>query len=125
VTQFIHALRHKLGGKAGKVSPKTDEPFHVKAIVYGPTGAVVTRSGGKEPAVLSRDVRVHRSELWRSGERWRAEAIKLSTALGIAVFGLASGAQGQIDKLDMIPAMVAIFLVGFSADSMKRLLTTQ
>lgn len=120
----VRALKRMLRGDTEQPSPRADEPFHVKAVLYGPTGAVV-RCDEKEPATLSLDVRVHRSELWRSSERWRAEAIKLSTALGIAVFGLASGAQGQIDKLDMVPAMVAIFLVGFSADSMKRLLTTQ
>ena len=61
----------------------------------------------------------------RVGERTRTELLKLGAALLIAVFGLVSGAQEQVDKLDILPGMVATFLLGFSADSIKRLLTTK
>jgi hypothetical protein len=99
------------------------ESFTVSARLIDPSGKPV-QNGAGITAVLSREVVVHQSELGRAGERTRAEIIKLGAALLIAAVGLVSGAQGQIDKLDLIPGLVAIFLVGFSADSIKRLLTS-
>ena len=58
-----------------------------------------------------------------SKDRASLELIKLGAALAIAVFGLVAGAQQQLDQLDVIPGLVAIFLVGFGADTIKNLLT--
>jgi hypothetical protein len=56
-------------------------------------------------------------------DRASLELIKLGATLSIAVFGLVAGAQEQLDKLDVIPGLVAIFLLGFGADTIKNLLT--
>jgi hypothetical protein len=49
------------------------------------------------------------------------ELLRLSLALGIAAFGLIVGAREQILKLDLLPALIAIFLLGFGSDRMKNL----
>jgi hypothetical protein len=55
----------------------------------------------------------------------RAELIGLGVVLLIALLGLVTGAREQITKLDIVPGMIAVFLLGFSADSVKGLLTTR
>jgi Flp pilus assembly pilin Flp len=37
----------------------------------------------------------------------------------IAVFALAAGARDQIAKLDVLPGIIAVFMIGFSADTIK------
>jgi len=79
----------------------------------------------RQPITIRRTMVVEPSEIGHGvGERTRLEIFKLGVALVIAVFGLVSGAQDQIAKLDLLPGIIAVFLVGFSADSIKRLLTT-
>lgn len=98
--------------------------YKVQAQFNDQNGEVLTDSDGT-PITLVREVKINRSALGHKvGERTRTELLKLGATLLIAVFGLVSGAQEQIAKLDILPGMVAIFLLGFSADSIKRLLTT-
>jgi len=104
---------------------KKQDTYEVQARIYYSTGDVKTETQREPIDLVPRTVKVIRSELGgRVGERTLAEALKLFAALLIAVFGLVSGAQDQISKLDILPGLVAVFLVGFSADSIKRLLTT-
>lgn len=49
--------------------------------------------------------------------------VHLAMALVIALFGLMAGAKEQLLKLDLVPALLAIFMVGFGADQIKNLLT--
>jgi hypothetical protein len=56
------------------------------------------------------------------GDRNKAELVRLIVALFIALLGLLSGAREQLLKLDLIPAGVAVFLLGFGADSIKNVL---
>lgn len=55
--------------------------------------------------------------------RFLAEFLRFAIAFGVALAGLLSGALGQLEKLDLIPATVAILALGFGADSIKNLLT--
>lgn len=57
------------------------------------------------------------------GDRTVTELVKLAAALLIAVFALVAGAREQLLKLDILPGLVAVFMVGFSADTIKNLLT--
>lgn len=77
-----------------------------------------------QPAEVTRQVEVRPIPLssWL-GERTVTEAIRLAAALLIAVFGLLAGARDQLLKLDVLPGLVAVFLVGFGADTIKNLLT--
>lgn len=51
------------------------------------------------------------------------EGLKLAAALFVAVFALVSGAKDQLLKLDLLPGLVAVFVIGFTADTVKNLLT--
>jgi len=52
----------------------------------------------------------------------RAQGMRLTLALLIAIVGLLSGAADQIAKLDLVPGMIAIFMIGFSADQIKNII---
>jgi hypothetical protein len=77
-----------------------------------------------QPVQVTRGIAVQPTRLSRLlGERTLAEAIRLAAALLIAVFGLVAGARDQLQKLDVLPGLVAVFLVGFGADTIKNLLS--
>jgi hypothetical protein len=52
-------------------------------------------------------------------DRTRAEIIQLAIVLLVALLGLLAGAREQLQKLDFLAAVVALFLLGFSADAIK------
>ncbi len=54
-----------------------------------------------------------------------AELFRLVLALGLAVLGLVAGAKDQILKLDVVPALIAVFLLGIGADQIKNLISQQ
>ena len=59
----------------------------------------------------------------RGYSRTIAEALRFLIAFGVALAGLLSGAVDQLQKLDLVPATLAIIALGFGADSLKNLLT--
>ncbi|HKV93431.1 MAG TPA: hypothetical protein VJW20_12865 [Candidatus Angelobacter sp.] len=59
----------------------------------------------------------------RTGANRVLEILWLILALFLALVGLMEGAKEQILKMDVIPAMIAIFLIGVGADQIKNLLT--
>jgi hypothetical protein len=83
-------------------------------------------AGGKEAArplrnALSATIEVLRAER-PSYSRAFAEAVRFFIAFGVALAALLSGALQQIEKLDFIPATIAILALGFGVDSIKNLL---
>jgi hypothetical protein len=60
----------------------------------------------------------HRKRSW---ERWVVEGGRLALALLIAILALVGGAREQLMKLDILPGLVAVFLLGFGADTVKNL----
>ena len=56
-------------------------------------------------------------------DRNLAEGVRLGIALIIALIGLLAGAREQLTKLDLIPAAIAVFLLGFGADTIKNLIS--
>jgi hypothetical protein len=102
--------------------PKT---FTVRATFLDSDGHRVVDAAG-HPVSITRDILVAPS--MTSGllsERTVTEGLRLTAALLIAVFGLVAGAKDQLAKLDVLPGLVAIFLVGFGADTIKNLLTSK
>ena len=59
----------------------------------------------------------------RESSRSVAEALRFLIAFGVALAGLLSGAAAQLQKLDLVPATLAIIALGFGADAVKNLLT--
>jgi hypothetical protein len=51
------------------------------------------------------------------------DSVRLAVTLVIALFGLLAGAKEQLLKLDVLPALLAVFMLGFGADQIKNLLT--
>ena len=99
-----------------------DGAFTVKVKFYDSEGKPVVDAGGK-PRVLETCVVVHRSVLAQKvGERTWIETIKLAVALLVAIFALIAGAREQLAKLDLLPALTAVFAIGFGADTIKNLL---
>ena len=59
----------------------------------------------------------------RTGAGRILEIMWLLLTLFLALIGMIAGAKEQVLKLDLVPALIAIFLVGFGADQIKNLLT--
>ena len=51
-----------------------------------------------------------------------AESVRFFIAFGVALAALFSGALQQLDRLDFLPAMIAVLAIGFGADTVKNLL---
>src|SRR5215472_15221471 len=51
-----------------------------------------------------------------------ASLFRFSITFFIALAGLLAGAQDQLAKLDVVPGIIAVFLLGFGAYSIKNLL---
>jgi hypothetical protein len=66
---------------------------------------------------------------WRNFRNWSRtngnEVASLSLALVPAVLALVSGAKDQLLKMDLFPALCAVFLAGFGSDQIKNLLSSK
>lgn len=51
-----------------------------------------------------------------------AESVRFLIAFGVALAALFSGALQQLNRLDFLPAMIAVLAIGFGADTIKNLL---
>lgn len=85
--------------------------------------AVVTESGGQPVEVGPEVVKAHEQSEKRLGTRSRLELIRLGIALLVVLLGLVAGAKEQIARLDLVPALMALFLLGVTADQIKNLLS--
>lgn len=112
------------GIQTGDFGPLPDEvraPYNVRAsLILNSDGTPVAREITLRDGPLS----VH-PQLPVTGHALVAELFRLVLALGFAVLGLVAGAKDQILKLDVVPALIAVFLLGFGADQIKNLLTQQ
>ena len=100
--------------------------FTVSASFRNPDGDVLLDKTTNQPLVIERAVTVRPSrQEGFFGDRSRTELLKLVAALFIAVFALVAGAKEELLKLDILPGLIAIFLVGFGADTIKNLLTSK
>lgn len=52
-----------------------------------------------------------------------AGGMRFLIAFGVALAALLAGALAQLNKLDFVPAMIAVVAIGFAADSVKNLLS--
>ena len=103
----------------------TNNTFSVRARFHDNLGHPVVDAQG-QPVTLQKDIVVQptlQGSLF--GDRAWTEAVKLAVALLLAVFGLVAGASEQLSKLDLLPGVVAVFLIGFGADTVKNLLSSK
>ena len=118
--------RHGTGEAKIIVPPSKSPQYTVTATFITAAGKLLADPTTNQPVKLVKTVEVMpsaRSSVF--GERSRTEGLKLGAALLIAIFGLIAGAQEQLLKLDILPGLIAVFLVGFGADTIKSLLTTK
>jgi hypothetical protein len=81
----------------------------------------VREDGFAVPGEIPAEIRVRPPLSVKVRASFWTELLRLSLALGIAAFGLIVGAREQILKLDLLPALIAVFLLGFGSDRMKNL----
>jgi hypothetical protein len=98
--------------------------FVVRASFLDDSGNVLNDPATNQPVTIEKPVNVRPSQQQQFfGDRARTELLKLMAALFIAVFALVSGAREQLMKLDILPGIIAVFTIGFGADTIKNLLT--
>ncbi len=75
------------------------------------------------PITLRARVEVQTNPSWIFGERTRLELVRFSIVFVATLLGLLAGARDQLVKLDLVGGVIAVFLLGFSADTIKNMLT--
>jgi len=95
--------------------------YDVKVSFRDSSGNCVSDAKG-ETIYCTKSLHV-RPEHNRKWDRTMTEAVKFAIVLVATLAGLITGAREQLLKLDFAAAIVAVFLVGFSADTMKNMLT--
>lgn len=98
---------------------RESKPYEVKATFSRKTPL----EGDPSPLVIVKSVEVSPAPKNRSADRNFAEGVRLAIVLAIALIGLLAGAREQLSKLDLIPAAIAVLLLGFGADTIKNLLS--
>jgi len=71
---------------------------------------------------LKRTIQIQSAPTTEQSRFW-AEILRFAIAFGVALAGLLSGALEQLNKLDIIPASIAVIGLGFGASAIKNLLT--
>ena len=104
----------------GRPDPRKDprylrEPFNLQASLIHPDGTILAHD-------IPKPLDVYKPLPSRSTSFW-VEGTRLAIALLVALVGLVTGAKEQLLKLDVFPALVAIFMIGFGANEVKKLFT--
>ena len=115
---FGHGGLQESGWQVAHFFPEPPGTYEVKA-TFWQGGQQITDPQG--PVVLGQSITTQplASE---DSPRTQAELVQLGIALLIALLGLLAGATEQLQKLDFLAAAVAVFLLGFGADSIKNAL---
>jgi hypothetical protein len=92
------------------------EPYKVKVTFVRDDGETV-------PGAVTSEIRVRPPLVMKVRASFWMEFLRLILALGIAAAGLLVGAREQILKLDLLPALIAVFLLGFGSDRIKNFFT--
>lgn len=102
---------------------QSEEKVAITTTSFQQIGGPEIQDSNGAPLSLKLEFNIKPEEKNWFGERTRAELVRLGIALFIAVVGLIAGANQQLAKLDILPGLLAIFLVGFSADTIKNILS--
>jgi hypothetical protein len=108
-----YIVKAKFQRRSGGFLRTTDVPSSDQPAAAGPEG----------PMVFTR--RIVQASFVRGGSSWSffLEAVRLLVALVPALLALYAGALDKLAKLDLVSALIAVFLLGFSSDQVKNLLT--
>jgi hypothetical protein len=97
-----------------------DETILVTARFEDHLGQPIQNAQGKD-VVVEEKIQV-RPRSSRSRERLKVELLRMAAVLIAVVLGLLGGARTELAKADLVTGMVAVFVLGFSADAFKNLL---
>lgn len=119
-------IYHFFQGNEANREEGPDVPVSVR-VESMKSAALATAASGKAAARplrsnLSAMVELRRGER-SSYSRAFAEAVRFLIAFGVALAALLAGALQELEKLDFLPAVIAILALGFAADSVKNLLS--
>lgn len=104
-------------------------PYTVSLTFRGADGQLlanpVNPSTGVSEGVLTlqKTFHVFPDETLKSRDRFKVELLYLCIVLGGTLLGLMAGAKDKLMQLDLAPGLIAVFLLGFGADTIKNLLT--
>jgi hypothetical protein len=122
------SVAHYFPEKTTKKSKEKNGPvlkgFTVTATFTDASGKTIADAAGK-PIAVSTSVPVFAESKHGKNVRTRTEIGRLTVVLGIALIGLLTGARKQLLELDLVQASFAVFLIGFTADTIKNVLGTQ
>jgi hypothetical protein len=121
VWDFDHLGLKEEGWQAFHYFPRVRRQSYTVRVSFFDHGQPV--SNGTEPVKSEQKITVAKQPRRGFGERNWAEVVRLAIALMVALIGLLAGAQEQLTKLDIVPAAIAVFLLGFGAYTIKNLLS--
>ncbi|MEN3370434.1 MAG: hypothetical protein V7609_2577 [Verrucomicrobiota bacterium] len=116
---FGHNDLTETGWEAYHYFPRGGKPVYTVRATFLPPNA----KPGDSPLFISTTAKLEKESRQVIGDRNLAEGVRLAIVLVIALIGLLAGAREQLTKLDLVPAAVAVFLLGFGADTIKNLLS--
>jgi hypothetical protein len=116
---FGHNDLTEIGWEAYHYFPRGGKPEYTVRATFLPPNA----KPGDEPLFISTTAKIEKEPRKVIGDRNLAEGLRLGIVLVIALVGLLAGAREQLTKLDLVPAAVAVFLLGFGADTIKNLIS--
>jgi hypothetical protein len=96
--------------------------YTVTVTFQHPEGHVIRDAKG-EPLKKEMKFQIKAAQAEKIGARARLEGVRLGVALFGAIVALMAGAHEQLMKLDVFAGFIAVFLLGFGADTIKNLLT--
>ena len=98
------------------------QTFNVKLSFRDSEGCII-KDSGSTPVTIAKEITVQPDPAATSYDRLGTESIYLAIVLFAALLGLIGGAQEQLAKMDLIPGLIGVFVLGFTADQIKKLLT--
>lgn len=99
------------------------EPAEKTITAEIPLSIAATAEAPAERAQFSTKLTVRATTSSFSKQYWLAGGLRFAIAFFLALVGLVGGARDQLAKLDVLPALIAVFLLGFGADAIKNVLT--
>lgn len=103
---------------------RKQEEAPIRLYIKDRDGAPVKLKGKTEPYEYN-DIKVRKRMRATKDGRITLEILKFLIAFIVAILALFSGAKEQILKLEIITGLIAVFGIGFGADTIKNLITKQ
>jgi hypothetical protein len=97
-------------------------PYEFAGKHYKVTVTLVRDDGVTVSGMITHEVKVRPPLPMKVSNSRLAETMRFLLALGIAAAALIIGAREQIIKLDVFPALITVFLLGFGSDRIKNMI---